>query len=162
MTVFRWPCPTEFRVLSIEGPLQAPVSAALRHAVRRLIRRGERHIVLDLNQVSEIDAAGVGELVRAYNMARVAKGIVHVANPRAWVREAIARVGLLELLNTDGIAPIYGTAAGVWQPVSNVPDTTVDAMMPTITGAGVPCPTPMRFGLPRLVSPLRFPRVCGE
>jgi anti-anti-sigma factor len=103
MTVLR-PYPPDFRVLSVEGPLRAPVSTALRHVVRGLIRRGERHIVLDLSEVSRIDAAGLGELVRVYNIARVAKGTFQIANPRAWVREVIARVGLLDLLNADGVA----------------------------------------------------------
>jgi anti-anti-sigma factor len=159
MTVLRWPCSTEFRVLSVEGPLRAPVSTALRHKVRGLIRSGDRHILLDLTEVSRIDAAGLGELVRAYNMARVAKGTLHVVNPTAWVREVIARVGLLDVLKADGMAlSIQGTAPGVWPTVSRVAATTAAAMAPTIRGAGVSSRTPMRRALLTPCELFRFPR----
>jgi anti-anti-sigma factor len=67
-----------------------------------LFRRGERRIVLDLTRVSKIDAAGVGELVRAYNMTDALDGWLRIAHASAWVREALTRVGLLDLLSLDG------------------------------------------------------------
>ena len=139
MTALWCSCPTDVRLLSVEGPLCTPVSTALRHTVRGLIRRGECHIVLDVNQVSSIDAAGLGELVRAYNMARVAQGTFRIVNPSPLVREAIARVGLLDLLKADGgAASIEGTAAGLWPADLGVP-ATVDARTPTLKGAALPC-----------------------
>jgi anti-anti-sigma factor len=79
-----------------------PVSRDLRHKVRTLVRRGERRIVLDLGRVSTIDAAGVGELVRAYNMTHAADGSLRIAHATAWVREVLTRVGLFDLLNLGG------------------------------------------------------------
>ena len=58
MFVSGGPCST-VRVLYVEGPLRAPVDQALVHEERELIRRGERHVVLDLHRVTQIDAAGV-------------------------------------------------------------------------------------------------------
>jgi anti-anti-sigma factor len=75
----------------------------VRHGVRALLHCGERRIVLDLTRVSDIDAAGIGELVRAYNMARAADGTIHVVNTNRWVRELIERVGLDALLLADPV-----------------------------------------------------------
>jgi len=75
----------------------------VRHDVRALLHCGERRIVLDLTRVSDIDAAGIGELVRAYNMARAENGTMQVVNTTPWVRELIERVGLDALLLPDPV-----------------------------------------------------------
>lgn len=90
---------TKLSVLWLDDVFRAPLTGELRHRVHTLLRRGEREIVLDMSRVSTIDAAGVGQLVRAYNVAAAAKGelrIVHVA-PR--VREPLVRAGLFHLLS---------------------------------------------------------------
>jgi anti-anti-sigma factor len=102
MTVLGGSSSISGRVLSIDGPLWTPVARDLRHDVKALLRRGERQIVLDLARVSRIDAAGIGELVRAYNMARAVDGTLRVANPSAWVRELIELVGLGDFLFIPG------------------------------------------------------------
>lgn len=134
MTVVRWPCPTEFRVLSIEGPLRAPVSSALLHQVQRLIHGGERHLVLDLDQVSRIDAAGLGQLVRAYNLTRVANATFQVVHPKPYVRELMARAGVLDIFSAPCGPPT------VW----SVPVTTTHAVAPKIKGADLPYSRPIR------------------
>jgi anti-anti-sigma factor len=101
MFVSGGPCLT-VRVLYVEGPLRAPVDKALVREVRELIRRGERHFVLDLHRVSQIDAAGVGELVRVYRLTCEANGTFEVLNPTNRVREVLSRAGLLALVKTNG------------------------------------------------------------
>ena len=62
-----------------------------------LLQRGERRIVLAPSSVSRIDAAGVGELVRAYNFAcdmNVSLRIVHTTERGG---ETLGRVGLFDL-----------------------------------------------------------------
>jgi anti-anti-sigma factor len=88
-------------VLNVEGPLRAPVRSVMRHDVRALLRRGERRILVHLAQVSEIDAAGVGQLVRAYNMAVAANAVLRIIQVSTRVREVLSRVGLLDLLSPD-------------------------------------------------------------
>jgi anti-anti-sigma factor len=85
-------------VLYIRGPLQAPADGDLGRIVGALLDRGERVIVLDLTQTSRIDAAGVGELVRAYNMAMAANGALRVEHPPTRVSHILERVGLLDIL----------------------------------------------------------------
>ena len=102
MFVSGGPCLT-VRVLYAEGPLRAPVDKALvREVPRAHIVRGERHFVLDLHRVTQIDAAGVGELVRAYRMTCEANGTFEVLNPTNRVREVLSRAGLLALVKTNG------------------------------------------------------------
>ena len=98
MNVVRWPISTSSRVLCVDGPLRTPIDGALRHRVQRLVRAGERLILLDLSRVTRIDAAGIGELVRAYNLARAEAATLQVVNPTPWVEEIIQRVGLDEIL----------------------------------------------------------------
>jgi anti-anti-sigma factor len=101
MTVVGGRCSQNACVIHVHGPLRVPVSRDLRHDVQSLLRRGERGIVLDLARVSRIDAAGVGELVRAYNMAVAASGTLRIVHTNAWVRELLDRVGLVGLLTGD-------------------------------------------------------------
>jgi anti-anti-sigma regulatory factor len=106
MTAVRELCSHDGLVLCIEGPLRAPVNVELRHRIRALLRRGERRIVLDL---ARIDAAGVGEIVRAYNMTFTANGMLRIVRATAWVREILQRLGILEVLSA-GREPDRGAA----------------------------------------------------
>ena len=45
-------------------------SVQLRDAIRDLISKGQRRILLDLGDVNYIDSSGLGELVSAYTTAR--------------------------------------------------------------------------------------------
>ena len=76
-----------------------PFSDELPQIVRALLRRGEGTIVLDLTCVSSIDAAGIGELVRAYNLTIAGNGTLRIANTNRRVREMLERVGLYDRLS---------------------------------------------------------------
>jgi anti-anti-sigma factor len=99
MTVVPGPCSDRVCTVYVDGPLLAPLKSDLLTRVRALLRRGERTIVLDMSRVSLIDAAGVGELVRTYNIARGMDGGLRIVHTTTWVRATLARVGLFELLS---------------------------------------------------------------
>jgi anti-anti-sigma factor len=101
MSVATAPCSENRIVLHVDDTLRAPLTAELRHRVRSLLCRGERRIVLDLTHVSRIDAAGVGELVRACNLTSAVDGALRIAHAAPRVREVLYRAGLLDLLMTD-------------------------------------------------------------
>jgi anti-anti-sigma factor len=92
-------------VLHPQGPLRAPVPATLRHDVQRLLDGGQRLILLDLSCVPEVDAAGVGEVVRAYNMATAARGALSVGRTADRVAELLDRAGLLQKLSHVAACP---------------------------------------------------------
>ena len=88
-------------IVPVEGPLRVPVNRAVRANVRALLRRGERMIVLDLAAVTRIDAAGVGELVRALNMTAAVNGRLRITNASPWVRNVLERAGVFDLLSGE-------------------------------------------------------------
>ena len=55
-------------------------TSALRKAVRDLIDKGKKKIVLNLAEVSYIDSSGVGELVSSYTAVRNAGGELKLLN----------------------------------------------------------------------------------
>jgi len=75
----------------------------LQESVRGLLCQGERRIVLDLSAISKIDAAGVGELVRTFNMTAAVDGALRVVNATAWVREVLERAQLFERLSGETV-----------------------------------------------------------
>jgi anti-anti-sigma factor len=93
--------PKKTHIVHVEGPLRMPFSPVLRRSVRSLLRRGERRIVLDLSAVSKIDAAGVGELIRTFNMAAAVNGGLRIVNATGWVREILDRAQLFDLLSAE-------------------------------------------------------------
>lgn len=90
-------------VLRLDDAFRAPVTGELRHGVQELLRRGERRIVLNMACVSRIDAAGAGELVRAYNVTVAANGVLRIVHATPWVREVLTRAGLFDLLSGGGV-----------------------------------------------------------
>ena len=83
-------------VVRLGEALRTPVSVGLRKRVEALLARGRRSIALDLAGVTDLDAAGVGELVRVYTMAGAAKAGL-------WVENATPRAG--NLLDLAGLFP---------------------------------------------------------
>ena len=99
--------PLGVAVLQAEGPLRAPMRPTLRRDLQRLLDRGERTILLDLSRVPEVDAAGVGELVHAYNMTAAANGVLRVERAVRKVEALLDRAGLRDILGGEGYpAPV--------------------------------------------------------
>jgi anti-anti-sigma factor len=90
----------EETVLHIRGALRAPTSNHLLRRVESLLDRGERCIVLSLADVPDLDAAGVGALVGARNLAEAAGGQLRVQDAAGRTRVLLARTGLLGILKT--------------------------------------------------------------
>jgi anti-anti-sigma factor len=99
LAIGRASCALDVCVLDLEGALRAPLTSELPQKVQTLLRRGSRTIVLDLTGVSSIDAAGIGQLVRLYNVTAAAHGVLRIVHVGARVRELLQRVALLELLD---------------------------------------------------------------
>jgi anti-anti-sigma factor len=105
VTVLRWPRTHNGYTLYLEDALRVPFNGDLRHRVGALLCRGERTLVVDLSRVSSIDAAGVGELVSAYNLTVAANGALRIVQASSWVREILERVGLFDLLSAPPSRP---------------------------------------------------------
>jgi anti-anti-sigma factor len=86
-------------VLYLEGALRAPVSLDLRRRVEALLGHGRRCILLDLANVTDLDSAGLGELVRVYRLAGAAKGELWIRNTPGRIRKLLDLAGLFEVLS---------------------------------------------------------------
>ena len=99
MTVVLGPSSDRFCTVYIDGPLLAPLKSDPLTRARALLRNPERTVVLDMSRVPLIDAAGVGELVRTYNIARAMDVSLRIVRTTKWVRATLACVGLFDLLS---------------------------------------------------------------
>jgi anti-anti-sigma factor len=88
-------------IVHVEGPLRTPVSPSLQQEVEARLFRGERTLVIDLAGVNDIDAAGVGELVRVFNMAIGEGAVLRLTHVAPRIREVLQRLGLSLLLHED-------------------------------------------------------------
>jgi anti-anti-sigma factor len=89
---------TRLAIVRVAGALRAPVNGELRETLATLVRRGERRVLLDLAGLRDIDAAGVGELIRAFNTVRAAGGVLRIAHPHRYVRRPLRLAGVLDLM----------------------------------------------------------------
>jgi anti-anti-sigma factor len=89
----------EVYCVRIEGKPWFPANGQVPSMVATLLSWGERQIVLDLAGVPKIDAAGIGELVRAYNTTAARDGALGIANPNPQVRKTLEVVGLFDRLS---------------------------------------------------------------
>jgi anti-anti-sigma factor len=91
----------ERSIIHVTSPLVMPIDRALSSGIRTLLGRGARVIVLDLAQVSHIDAAGVGELLCSYNIMVALHGVLRIVHVTPLVREVLTRAGVFGLLTGD-------------------------------------------------------------
>jgi anti-anti-sigma factor len=64
-----------------------------------VLGRGYRRILLDLSGLLAIDAAGIGELIRAYNTTTAEGGVLRIVNANARVRRLLEITRVFELLS---------------------------------------------------------------
>lgn len=66
--------------------------------------RPERRVVIDLQQIQSMDAAGLGLLVELHCRAQQRAGRLTVANPSPWVRRLMALTHLESVLQVAAFA----------------------------------------------------------
>jgi anti-sigma B factor antagonist len=93
-------------ILDLSGPITLGESSALfGKAIRDLTNNDRTKILLNLRDVSSIDSAGIGELVRAYILVKTRTGEMKLLNPTAKVRDLLDITRLLRVIEafTDEI-----------------------------------------------------------
>ena len=88
-------------VLALRGRLRAGEGAALYERLEDLCERGHRQIVVDLAEVSTVDSAGLGELVRCYTTVSRRHGTLKVRNLTKRVTDLLSATRLFELTDDD-------------------------------------------------------------
>jgi len=72
----------------------------LRDSVQALLDAGNKAVLLNLEKVSYMDSAGIGELVACYKRAKEADGVVKLLNPSGKVYDLLQLTKLEEVFDT--------------------------------------------------------------
>lgn len=72
----------------------------LRNAVQELLDAGRLQILLNLEKISYMDSAGIGELVACYKRAKEKDGQVKLLNPSGKVYDLLQLTKLEEVFDT--------------------------------------------------------------
>ena len=99
-------------IVRVDGRLRAPVTEHVKRRVAALLTQGERRILLDVGSLSDVDAAGIGELAGAFTMANAACSSLRISGANKRLRRLLNAVGLLTLLEGDGDAGDHGGRPG--------------------------------------------------
>jgi len=72
----------------------------MRERVQELLDGGHQNILLNLEKVSYMDSAGIGELVACYKRAKEKEGVVKLLNPSGKVYDLLQLTKLEEVFET--------------------------------------------------------------
>ncbi|MER2599852.1 MAG: STAS domain-containing protein [Caldilineales bacterium] len=88
-------------VVQPQGPLNRSTVQPLEDALTRLIEQGQRHLVLDLSEVSEISSAGLRIIISAARRLRGQRvaGDLRLAAPGRRITQVLELAGLLPVLH---------------------------------------------------------------
>ena len=87
-------------ILDLSGPIALGESSALfGKAIRELTSNDRTKIILNLRDVSSIDSAGIGELVRAYILMKTRTSEMKLLNPTKKVYDLLDITRLLRVLD---------------------------------------------------------------
>jgi anti-sigma B factor antagonist len=87
-------------ILDMSGPIAlGETSALFGKAIRELTSKDRTKIILNLRDVSFVDSAGIGELVRAYILVKARTGEMKLLNPTKKVYDLLDVTRLLRVLD---------------------------------------------------------------
>jgi anti-sigma B factor antagonist len=87
-------------ILDLTGPIALDESSALfGKAIREVTNNDRTKVILNLRDVSSIDSAGIGELVRAYILVKTRTGDMKLLNPTKKVYDLLEITRLLRVLD---------------------------------------------------------------
>ena len=88
-------------VIDLSGNIPTGVGdSVLRDKVFELLDKGQRHILLNLERVSYMDACGMGELVACYRRVEEKGGTIKLLNPSAKVQDLLQLTNLKKIFET--------------------------------------------------------------
>jgi anti-anti-sigma factor len=87
-------------IVDVRGRLSVESGGALREAVRQLMNVERRNFVLNLLDVTAVDAAGLGELAGVFSIVHANGGVVKLVIQCGLVHELLVRTNLLDLMPT--------------------------------------------------------------
>lgn len=86
-------------IVRVDGRLRVPIRTDLQEQIIARLAEGVRRVFVDISGLTHIDAAGIGELVRAFHTVRRTGGMLQIAHANARVRHLLQRSGLWTVLS---------------------------------------------------------------
>jgi anti-anti-sigma factor len=125
-------------IIDVHGRFGVENDGALLDAVSDLLRARRRDLVLNLLGVTDVDAAGLGELASAISEVRAYGGVLKIVVRGKNVRELLIRTHLLSGLSTfsteaEAIASFDPTIGGLHFDAHGLADHDVTALPATTT-----------------------------
>jgi anti-sigma B factor antagonist len=88
-------------ILDLKGALTfGDGDTLLRNRVNRLVKRGRKHVVLNMADVPYIDSVGIGEIVGIYTTLMRRRGSLRLLNVPKRVRDLLVVTKLLTMFET--------------------------------------------------------------
>jgi anti-sigma B factor antagonist len=87
-------------VLDLEGRLTFTAGADMGRRIHALLLGGATKLVLNLEDVSYVDSAGLGAMIEAFTMARQKAVRLTLLNPTARTRHLLEITGLARIVET--------------------------------------------------------------
>ena len=86
-------------IVDLSGPIALGESSALfGKTIRELSDRARTKIILNLRDVTSVDSAGIGELVRAYISVKAKMGEMKLLNPTKKIHDLLDLTRLLRVM----------------------------------------------------------------
>lgn len=89
----------DIRVLDLEGTAEVGREGLLTQRIQRLVAAGDRKFLVNLERLSSIDSAGIGELISAHQLVAQHKGQTVLVNVGARIRRHLSTAGLLSVID---------------------------------------------------------------
>jgi anti-sigma B factor antagonist len=97
-------------VVALSGELDLGSAPQFRKCLAELARIGAIHLVIDLSELTFLDATGISLLVTDYKRSSKAGGRLVVRNARPRVMRVFEITGLVELLSVTALVATNGRA----------------------------------------------------
>jgi anti-anti-sigma factor len=91
----------QFEVIQPQDVLNGPNTAALRKQVQNCLEKGVKLLLIDMQDVTFMDSAGLGSLVTILKSVRSAQGKLYLCSVNAQIRM------LFELTGMDKVFQVY-------------------------------------------------------
>jgi anti-sigma B factor antagonist len=85
-------------IIDVKGDVDKYTCMKLRETIHKLLRNGERQIVIRMDNVDYIDSSGLGSLVRGFLSVSKQNGELAISGANKRVRKALMVTGLSSLI----------------------------------------------------------------
>lgn len=142
---------TEHTVVWVRGEHDLASRVALVVAIARAAKRDDADLLVDLSEVTFMDASTIGALVGSRNRLSIRSRSLQLRAPSPLARRVLEQCGLTDLIHPEAAEATHptGAAAALSTWVDTAPETS-----PPVYGASVPSPEPHPARL-RVTAPAR-------